>query len=470
MIRTIFHSEYLQFRRSPAIWAGLLCYLMLGVYSIYYGRQIIDIQQTKIAEAVDSTSRAQTAYINNFMADTSTASGRYNYEKAAVPSLVRFNYPFLAVHRPAGLAPLCIGQRDLFPLYYLLTAQSYYVQTLKGDIYNPFKLKAGNFDLAFVIVYLMPLLLSALCFDVLSSELRSGTDRLLMIASGNLRQLLLYRLLFRSGLVIGATFLLCLAGFLSGGQIKVFQGVGWILVTVIYALLWTGINFWVNSFKKDGNFNAIAVLTTWVSIMIIIPSSADLSLGQIPRTQEIKLAALMRSRNMPETDSAMNTALQKFYRFNPRYHAKDTTHSRFYYFQGYSAFLFNGDRTADSLADTRNKILSQHQQKLALLNAVNPAYNTSEMLSMLAGTTLADEWAFKSAARSFHRDVFWFSNRPLFEGRLMNPLDYLAEPKFQPLSASFDLKNWFTDLLVLSIGVMVFWLAGWIKLRNRPSL
>ncbi|WDF55786.1 DUF3526 domain-containing protein [Mucilaginibacter sp. KACC 22063] len=470
MIRTIFHTEYLQLKRSPALLAGFICYLLLGAYSIYYGRQIIHNQQEKIAEAVDSTGRAQAAYVKSFMADTTTTAGRYNYEKAAVPSLVRFNYPFLAMNRPGALSSLCIGQRDLFPLYYPLTAQSYYVQTLKGDIYNPFKLKAGNFDLAFVIVYLMPLLLCALCFDVLSTELRSGTDRLLIIASGNLRLLLLYRLLFRSGLVMAATLLLCLAGFAVTGQIKLLQGLGWILVTVIYALFWTGINFWVNSFKKDGTFNAIAVLTVWVSVIIIIPSAADLALGQIPRTQETKLAALMRSRNMPETDSAMNTALQKFYVINPRYQPKDTQPGRFYYFQGYSAFLFNGDRAADSLADMRNEVLAQHQRKMSRLNMIDPAYNTSEMLSMLAGTTLADEWAFKSAARSFHRNVFWFSNRPLFEGRLMNPLDYLAEPKFQTPPASFELKHWFSDLLVLTIGVLVFWLAGWIKLKNSPSI
>lgn len=470
MITTIFHSEYLQFRRSPAVWTGLLCYLFLGLYSIYYGRQVIVVQQTKIAEAADSISRAQIAYIKNFMADTTTSSGRYNYEKASVPSLVRFNYPFLAMNRPGALAPLCIGQRDLFPLYYPLTAQSFYVQTLKGDIYNPFKLKAGNFDLAFVIVYLMPLLLCACCFDVLSAELRSGTDRLLAIASGNLRLLLLYRLLFRSGLVMAATLLLCLAGFFIAGQMNFWCGLGWIVVTLVYALVWSGINFWVNSFKKDGTFNAIAVLTAWVSIMIIIPSAADLALGQVSRTVEVKLAALMRSRNMQETDSAMNAALQKFYLVNPRYRPKDTIPGRFYYFQGYSAFLFNGDRAADSLVDARYELLAQHQQQLVRFNAVNPAYNTSEMLSMLAGTTIADEWAFKSAARSFHRQVFWFANRPLFESRLMKPLDYLGQPKFQPPSAAFILKNWFVDLLALTIGVVVFGLAGWIKLRHRPSL
>lgn len=238
MITVVFKAELLQLKRSIILLIMLLAYGVLGCYAIFYGKQTVNAQQMKITAARDSIAGAQAAYVSLLKEDTSSNTGRYNFEKAALPSLVRFNYAFLAFNPTQPMAALCIGQRDLFPLYYILNGQSYYIQTLKGDIYNPFKLSAGNFDLAFVIIYLLPLVLGGFCFDLFPVESQLGTGRLIAIASGSFGSVSLLRLLFWVLLLLLMTLLLSFAGFIIAGATSLTTMLAWCSVVIVYVALW----------------------------------------------------------------------------------------------------------------------------------------------------------------------------------------------------------------------------------------
>jgi ABC-2 type transport system permease protein len=46
----------------------------------------------------------------------------------------------------------------------------YYYQLFENELPNPVNLLAGNFDLAFVLIYLFPLLLIVFCYGLFSAE------------------------------------------------------------------------------------------------------------------------------------------------------------------------------------------------------------------------------------------------------------------------------------------------------------
>ncbi|MGL5005185.1 MAG: ABC transporter permease, partial [Casimicrobium sp.] len=91
--------------------------------------------------------------------------------------------PYLA------LAPIAFGQSDMLPNYYRMTYRSKASFMDEGELENPWNLLSGRFDLAFVIVVLMPLAILALCYNLLSGEREQGTLRLLLAQPISVRTL-----------------------------------------------------------------------------------------------------------------------------------------------------------------------------------------------------------------------------------------------------------------------------------------
>ena len=76
---------------------------------------------------------------------------------------------------PLALTPLAIGQSDLLPSYYRMSTDAREAILSAVEIENPRTLMTGRFDLAFVIVYLYPLLILVLSYNLLSAEKEQGT-------------------------------------------------------------------------------------------------------------------------------------------------------------------------------------------------------------------------------------------------------------------------------------------------------
>ena len=75
----------------------------------------------------------------------------------------------------------------------------------------------GRFDLAFVVVYLLPLLVLALSFNVLSEEREQGTLALTLSQPVSARGVVAAKLAFRALLVVGMVLAVSLAGILVAG-------------------------------------------------------------------------------------------------------------------------------------------------------------------------------------------------------------------------------------------------------------
>ncbi|MFT4024466.1 MAG: DUF3526 domain-containing protein [Flavihumibacter sp.] len=443
-------------------------FFLAGIYSIYYGHTEIRRQSERIGQAADSVSKAQALYRQLLQADTSTASGKKDYEKAALPSLVRFQYNFVTANTPLPLAALSLGQRDLYPYYFILTAQNLYTQTFKGEIYNPFKLAAGNFDLSFVMIYLMPLLIIGLCFDVLSFEKDTGTFALLRTSNFSFRSIVLCRLLFRYLLVAAVTVLLSVTGFIVAG-IPLSEGVwlllAWLAVLLLYNGLWLALLLFINSFNKSTSFNAAAAISAWILLLIVVPATLNLAGQSNRQTSAIPFATLMRSRSMPDTDSAMQQTLQSFYTYYPTLNPGDSAvKSPFFKYQGYSAFLAVDQRKSAERVDAFYRQVSHSAETSERFNLVNPAVNTQEMLNSLAATDLKTELDFKAAVRQFHDSIFWFSNKPLFTGKMMTAEAYDQPPAFHFRPPVFQQRRLSTGLLQLACCALLLAMAGWRKL------
>src|SRR5690349_1982892 len=84
---------------------------------------------------------------------------------------------YLALLPPAPLSALAIGQGDVYPNYIKVTARSLDALVSGDQIEHPLAVASGQFDAAFVVLFLYPLLIFAISFDLTATERDQGTLR-----------------------------------------------------------------------------------------------------------------------------------------------------------------------------------------------------------------------------------------------------------------------------------------------------
>lgn len=80
---------------------------------------------------------------------------------------------------PSPLAFAALGMRDVSPYILRVRALGLEAQIYDGDTFNPELALPGRFDFAFVLVFLAPLFVIALCHDLVSGEREAGRQRML---------------------------------------------------------------------------------------------------------------------------------------------------------------------------------------------------------------------------------------------------------------------------------------------------
>jgi ABC-2 type transport system permease protein len=218
--------------------AIIVLFAAAALYAVHYGNAVINRQSATIQYIRQQNALDQQQLIKGLDADTTTAKGLAAWEKAAYPSKVRFFLNYYAIDEPAPFARLSIGQRDVNAYYLQLNAQNLYLQLFRSEIANPRKLLAGNFDLSFVIIYLLPLLIIAFTYNLLSDEQERGTLPLLRIQPVPLHHIILCKLFFWVGITMALLlFISCIAFVWSGIPITAAgQMVWWLLISNAAAL------------------------------------------------------------------------------------------------------------------------------------------------------------------------------------------------------------------------------------------
>ncbi len=183
---------------------------------------------------------------------------------------------------PAPLAPLAIGQSDLYPYYFKVNTGSRQTFVNSDEIENPAHLLSGRFDLAFVILFLYPLLILALSYNIVSGEKESGTLALALSQSVSLGSLVASKILIRGTLIGFLAVVLPIASALMGGadltapssamRIAFFIG-----ATALYGAFWFALAVAINSLAYSSATNAILLAGLWLLLLIVVPSGVNLA-------------------------------------------------------------------------------------------------------------------------------------------------------------------------------------------------
>src|SRR5688572_10652459 len=145
-----------------------VAFLLAGFYSLYQGFSFKAKQMATIDAFRKDKISDLDEMVKGFQADTTTQEGRVAYQKVTLLNLANWYTVLPATKTPTTTAIFSIGQSDVFPYYYTVKLESFFMQLFKqNEIQNPLRSLAGHFDSSFWIVYLLPLLIIVFCFNIL---------------------------------------------------------------------------------------------------------------------------------------------------------------------------------------------------------------------------------------------------------------------------------------------------------------
>ncbi len=279
-VRTVLRNEWrlLMADRPLRIVLGLFAVLL--VYALANGVVWMRFQERTV-ENVHASSVERTRALEQQLADI--ANGGEPASRFADPrSPAVLGGPTgsrTAVLEPGPLAALAVGQSDLLPYYYdvsIYTNESSFQQS--GEVENPLNLMVGRFDLTFVVVYLLPLLVLALSFNVLSEEREQGTLALTLSQPVSARDVVLAKLAFRAVLVVGMVLAVSLAGAVAtGGFGSPGRVLLWCAAVVSYALFWFVLAAWVNTLRRSSAWNATVLVGAWLVLVVVLPAAVNIA-------------------------------------------------------------------------------------------------------------------------------------------------------------------------------------------------
>lgn len=466
MIKEILYTEWKAFISNKLQAGFLLLLLLTGGYAIRYGYKEVKKQQAVIRLVQTEEKKQWDGLLKGLTADTTTPAGKRAWQTVGDPRFSWAWHRYNTIFHPAPLAALAIGQRDLFPYYHKLTSHSLYMQVFKNEMVNPQKLLTGNLDLSFVLIFLFPLLVIALGYNIVSAEQENGTYALLKTQPVAFSKILLVKTAFRFVLVAGAALLLSIAGFLytdawymNGRNIA-----WWLAAVVLYCLFWQGLVYWIASFMKNSAFNAMLLLAVWLLLLVVFPSLLNATGTYRYPINQTQLSNAIRRIQLDESKEALLKMAQAFYTIHPEWSDGDTSFLNLYK-RAYPMAGELGDAKASPSVTAYYQQIRNRDQWVNAFNSLSPAVNTQQVLNYLSGTDVNNYLDYQQAVTTFHQQLVKFYHEPLYQHRFFVTKDYAQRPAFswQP---STNEKTIGKGLLILIVWIVVLFGYGyWIYRR-----
>jgi len=162
---------------------------------------------------------------------------------------------WLALLPPAPLSALAVGQGDVYPNYIKVTARSLDALVSGDQIEHPLAVSNGQFDAAFVVLFLYPLLILAVSFDLTATERDRGTLRMVLAQPVRLGDVVAGKMIARALMLALPVILIPVVVTVATAEASATaQAVAvrtsllmWTITVLAYGSIWHGIALWINS-------------------------------------------------------------------------------------------------------------------------------------------------------------------------------------------------------------------------------
>lgn len=452
-LSTFLKLELKNFLSGTAVIVAVLCLCLAGVYAMFHGKSVMDKQQVIIAQ------------IPEFQAEHTKKQIELN--KADLGNLLYY-HQFSTIHEPSSWAAFSIGQRDVNPFNVKVKMLTLEGQLYDSEMSNPKNLLYGNLDLAFVIVFLFPLLIIAFCHNLISAEQENGVWNLLRSQPVSIGKIIGWRLLIRFVIVLLIAFGLITASCFyleSGFDIRFVYA---LLITFSYLAFWFALTAFVISLQKSSTFNALSLLGGWIFLTILAPALLNLAISTaLPVSESFELTVKQREGYHQKWDKAKSETMQKFYVKYPQFKDIPIPEDKFSWSWYYAAQLMGDIESGDTTESYMQKLKLRDEwtQKISLFL---PTVNAQLSFNRLSKNDLQSHLDYLESVRLFHTNVREHFYPFIFNNAKVEEVDWQKVPKHEFDDEKKKLQFPLSSAIMLLISILLS-IFAWTKLRSILS-
>ncbi|MGS2762789.1 DUF3526 domain-containing protein [Sinomicrobium sp. M5D2P9] len=444
-------------------WMQLLTILLLVlfVFAGYNGKQKTGKRMSDIA-AAQATVKASDAETSETLhaIESGEELNLSPWVTPTSPMNVGNKNPRVAAMPANAMAFMAVGQSDVYTHYVMPTVSGDDFAINLTEMTSPIQLLFGSFDLAFVIVYLLPLIIIAFSYNILSEEKERGTLRLLTSQPISIRRWVLQKLGIRLFWLFVLVFVAATATFLING-VGSFEGYITLLgICLAYMLFWFSLTFAVSLGVGQSAKNAFVLLGLWIVFVLLIPSTINqMSDALYPVPSRNQLIGKVRELKAEATEK-QDEILDNYLRDHPEYAVNDSTQSRSFWHSYMASRKLVEEQLYPLLADYDNS-LENRQKWIDKLQWLSPAILVQQELIRRAGTSKTDYENYRQQVLRFSDDWRDFFMPLLYNNEFFTSghLSQLPEFEYRPNADNSGLRIWGIlglTALVLGVTTMVY--------------
>jgi ABC-2 type transport system permease protein len=373
-----------------------------------------------------------------------------------------------AVMTHDALAPLSVGQSDVQPFYYRVTAHPSHTFLNASEIQNPLNQMTGSFDVAFVVIFVLPILIIAVTFDLMSREKEAGVLGLLAAQGVALRTLILAKTAARAAILLAVLLaLVVLAAVLIGVDMSApdtLLKLGlWFAVVAAYAFFWFALAFLINAMNWPSVTNGVVLANLWLFFVVVLPSVANVVASTLyPAPSRVELTTEMREAT-EEADKKAASAREAYLFDHPELAGAGAANEDF--FVQVLATDAAVERVVAPIMAEFGAQAAKREGVVDLLQYTSPAIAAQQALNALAGTGNARFEDFTAQVLAFHAEWRGFFTTKIIKGERMTAAAFDAIPAFAYTAPGFSLLQAAVDGPLAFLLIAGALLIGWAVRR-----
>lgn len=340
-----------------------------------------------------------------------------------------YHLPWFTAHAPSPLAPLALGLREVQPYQLRVRMLTLEGQLYESELSNPAMLATGSYDLAFVLVFLYPLVLIALLHNLVSGDREGGTWTLVLSNSAQPVHVILLRAAVRTSAVVGV-WLLTVAAAAAWLHLPVNATLaGFVAVSVAFLLFWAAVATAVAARGRTSDGNALVLAGAWLLWTVLLPAACNLAVSlAIPVPESLEVTLRQREGYHQQWDRPKQATMERFFAQYPQFRSFHAPEDRFSW-GWYYAMQQQGDQESAAASSELRAKLERRRRWTSHLSWLSPPLRTQLQLSTIAQTDLASHLRYLDAVRGHHRRVREFFYPVLMRNDAPPPVDWSAAPK-----------------------------------------
>ena len=356
---------------------------------------------------------------------------------------------------PPPLAFAAIGQRDLQPYVLRVRALGLQAQLYDSEIYNPELALPGVFDWAFVLIYLLPLVVIALGHDLVTGERETGRLRLLLSLPGS--GLWRRRICLRYGAVLAALGL----PLIVGGIVMAAPASGlavMLLTAALYCGFWFGLAMLIGASLRTSATAAAVMIGCWIVLTLILPTLANAAIARaVPVAKGIDLSLAQREIVHRGWDVPKAETFERFFVNHPEWRGKEEFEGRFHWKWYYAMHQVGDEAVAADVADYRAS-LAERENLTRSLGLILPGVASMNVLHRIADTDIEAHFAYQDSIAAYHEGLRQFYYPYFFDEQPFTRADFAKIPRYEARNAVGTLA--LGSLFALGILTLILLVTG----------